>query len=302
MELRTLRSFVALAETMSFSAASDDLHITQSALSQQLQVLESELGVELIDRTNRRRIKLTGAGEVLLERGKRLLAQETSLVEEVRSAVAGTATLAIGQMGSATSPFIAQWVREFRETYPVAEIRFFDLSPSEQERRMERHQIDIGFVREPNPKRHLQLNSHLVYEDRLMLAVPADHPDFASTTILDYRETPLILYNRAQAPWLNQAVEGYLFQNNMAPRQVHIVEGMAPLLLTIASGQGYSLVPSCLRNLAIPGLTFIELVPKSPPLSVSMVWMKDNRSHVLRAFLDFIRPRIGLLQNSEWLA
>lgn len=256
-----MRTFVAIAETMSFTKASEQLDLSQSALTQQFQALESELGVTLIDRTNRRRMSLSGPGEVLLESGKRLLAEEQEVRGQVQSAMEGVSTLSIGHMGSATSSFIGTWVREFLSQHPDCRISFFDLAPSEQERRIERREIDLGFVREPNPKRDLRVQILPVYEDRLVLAVPEQHLDYESASIHDLRNHPLILYNRTQAPWLNQSVEGYLFNQRIVPGAVRNVDGMVPLLLTIASGQGYSLVPLCLKNLGIPGVEFRELPP-----------------------------------------
>ena len=292
MELRNVRTFVAIAETMSFTAAADQLNLSQSALTQQLQSLELELGVRLIDRTNRRRLSLTGPGQVLLERGRQLLIDELEMRTQVQSALEGGSSLAIGHMGSATTPFIAGWAREFLEKYPLAKISFHDLSPSEQERRLQRRQIDLAFVREPNPRRNIRLKSMGIYNDRLVLAVPLAHPNYRSTSIQAYRDGTLILYNRVQAPWLTQLTEGYLFQQGIAPRFVLTVDGMMPLLLTVASGQGYSLVPSCLKQLQIPGVEFIELHPAAPPLNVSLTWLEDNNSELLRTFIEFIAPKI----------
>jgi DNA-binding transcriptional LysR family regulator len=66
---------------------------------------------------------------------------------------------------------------------------------------------------------------------------------------------------------------------------------MVPLLLTIASGQGYSLVPLCLKNLGIPGVEYHDLQPPAPPLAVSLVWLRENRSPLLKAFVNFVSSR-----------
>jgi len=276
---------------MSFTVAADRLGLTQSALTQQLQALEQELGVRLIERSNRRRMSLSGPGQVLFESGKRLIAQEIEVRSQVQSALEGVSTLGIGHMGSATTAFIGGWVREFLEIHPDCRINFFDLTPDEQERRIERREIDLGFVREPSPKRNLRVKSVPIYEDRLMLAVPENHPSYESEKVEDLRGRPLILYNRAQAPWLNQSIEGYLYQHQIVPRAVYHVDGMIPLLLTIGSGQGFSLVPSCLQNLGIPGVSFKELRPTAPPLEVSLVWLSENKSPLLIAFVDFVMKK-----------
>ena len=290
-----MRTFVTIAETMSFTTASERLGLTQSALTQQLQLLESELGVRLIERTNRRRMSLSGPGRVLLETGKRLLAEELQVRAQVQSALEGVSTLGIGHMGSSTSSFIGQWVREFLADRPQCRINFYDLSPDEQERRIERREIDLGFVREPNPKRDLRIQILPIYDDRLVLAVPENHLEYTRLSLHELHNRPLILYNRMLAPWLNQSVEGYLYQHRIVPRFVHHVDGMVPLLLTVASGQGYSLVPFCLKSLGIPGVEFRELKPSAPPLEVSLVWLRENRSPLLTAFVEFVKAKSASL-------
>ena len=73
MELRQLRSLVALAEELHFTRAAQRLHVAQPALSQQLRKLEQELGLPLVDRTTRR-VRMTEAGELLLAHARRALA------------------------------------------------------------------------------------------------------------------------------------------------------------------------------------------------------------------------------------
>ena len=102
MELRQLRYFVAVAEELHFGNAARRLRIAQPALSRQVQALERELQVRLLFR-NRRRVQLTPAGQVLLDRSRLLLAraEETALaVQQAAEGVSGS--LNLGFVGSAT--------------------------------------------------------------------------------------------------------------------------------------------------------------------------------------------------------
>src|SRR4051794_24642585 len=101
MELRHLRSFVAVAEELHFGRAAERLHIAQSPLSQQIQRLERQVGAMLFER-NRRKVELTDAGNAMLTHAREALAQADLAETAARAAAAGRAgTLRIGFLGSA---------------------------------------------------------------------------------------------------------------------------------------------------------------------------------------------------------
>src|ERR1700692_691360 len=101
MELRHLRYFVSLAEVLHFRRAAERLSIAQPALSQQIQKLERELGVELLERTHRR-VALTEAGAVFLERARLTLAEAAEAVRLTRLAGRGeVGHLGVGAVTSA---------------------------------------------------------------------------------------------------------------------------------------------------------------------------------------------------------
>ena len=101
MELRDLRTFVAVAQQRSFSRAAEALHVSQPALSEQVRKLEDELGATLFERTSRG-VVLTDAGEALLPHARTVLAQADIATEAVRMVSHGVAgTLTLGFIDSA---------------------------------------------------------------------------------------------------------------------------------------------------------------------------------------------------------
>src|SRR5436309_10286813 len=149
MELRHLRYFVAVAEELHFGRAAARLHIAQPPLSQQILRLEAELGVELL-RRNRRSVRLTDAGRLLLEQSRPLLAQADHVEQLLRQASAGeVGRLAVGFVGSASYEALPRILREFRDRHPQVELRLDELTTAGQVAALNAGRIDVGLVRPP---------------------------------------------------------------------------------------------------------------------------------------------------------
>jgi LysR family transcriptional regulator, benzoate and cis,cis-muconate-responsive activator of ben and cat genes len=131
MELRHLRYFMAVGEELSFTRAAERLHIAQPPLSQQIKQLEEELGVTLLQR-GARPLRLTGAGEVLLQRSRALLADLDAAMAETRRAGRGqTGKLSVGFAGSAMYVFLPDVINTFREACPNVELNLHEMLASE---------------------------------------------------------------------------------------------------------------------------------------------------------------------------
>src|SRR6476620_10009049 len=130
MDLRQLRSFVAVAEELHFSRAAARLHLAQSALSAQIRQLEREIGGPLFVRSTRR-VELTPAGEALLPDAQQLLALADAALERARGLVRGQGrSLVIGTLGPAPGGILAPLIARFSARQPEVrvEIRAFDFT------------------------------------------------------------------------------------------------------------------------------------------------------------------------------
>jgi len=129
VELKHLRSFLAVAEEGGISAAARRLGVTQPALSRQIKALEEELGVVLLDR-GARSFVLTPAAEMLCEHGRRMAREWDSLIERVRSQAA-TKRLRIGYSPSLASDFLPAAIERFSQLHPALRISLHELSSLE---------------------------------------------------------------------------------------------------------------------------------------------------------------------------
>jgi len=173
MELRHLRSFLAVAEELSFRGAADKLRVAQPSLSAQVKALETELGARLFDRSTRS-VRLTPAGRLLVEEAQVVLAAAARAHERVRAAEHGLAgTLRVGVIAPAANAWLAGIVRAFRQRFRGVQLSLFELTSTEQLRRLHARDLDAGLLRPPVI--FPELAYKFVAESRQVLALPAGH-------------------------------------------------------------------------------------------------------------------------------
>ncbi|MEU0004354.1 LysR family transcriptional regulator [Streptomyces sp. NPDC006314] len=202
MELRQLSYFVAVAEELHFGRAADRLHIVQSAVSQQIQRLERELGAELFDRSPRR-VRLTGAGERLLPEARAVLAA----AEKARAAVAVPAGLRLGT-STGLGAHLDRVLAAFAERAPDVPVELFSLPAGERLARVAAGGLDAAFVRSAEPPPGVRVLP--LWPDPLVAALPAGHPLATRDGIdlADLAGLPLALTSRRTNPALVDLVVG----------------------------------------------------------------------------------------------
>ena len=171
MELRHLRSFVALAEELHFGRAAQRVFLAQPALSKQISALEKELAVSLFER-DKRQVVLTTAGAALLEDARRLLTQADGAVERARSAGRGaTGILRIGFIAPALYDLLPPVLRVFRARHPGVRLALEEMHNIEAVNAVRSRYVQLAFVRLPiEPVSEISLVT--VRSEPVMLAVP----------------------------------------------------------------------------------------------------------------------------------
>src|SRR4051812_26313227 len=173
-DVHQLKSFLAVAENLSFTRAAETRFLTQSAVSHQIADLERTLGVELFIRHGRT-IELTAAGRVLAERANRILAELT----DAKAAVVAAARpdlgrLRIGASAAACQYLIPESLREFRECFPSYSLAITPGdSPTVAERVLD-GSIDLGIL--IKPEQRLKLSYVDLFDDELGFVVSSLHP------------------------------------------------------------------------------------------------------------------------------
>ncbi len=288
IELRHLRYFIAVAEEMSFSRAAERLHIAQPPLSQQIKSLEAELGAQLIDREERP-IKLTAAGQELLEQSKSILERFDLGIQAARRIGQGhTGSIRVGFVGSATYDFLPDTFKQFREKYPEVQLSLIELRAFQQLDQLRHHQIDIGFLRTEVDDQSFVCET--VLEEPLVVALPEHHAlaELSQIDMKDLAGEPFIGF-----PAATTGYGGYLLQVcNQAGFSANVVQETIELqtaISLVSAAVGLTLAPASLQNVGRKGVVYRPLAPPVPLTKLVIVYRRNDTSPVLKAFLSLVR-------------
>src|ERR1700694_3091788 len=175
MELRHLRYFLALAEELSFTHASERVGIAQPPFSQQIQALEQEIGVRLGDRTPRR-VVLTEAGTVLAERVRLILSrigEAVVVTQQVGRGMSGHVCVGFTESGC-FHPAVTRTLLEFRQAYPALHVTLQENSSTNLVAMIREGTVDAAFIRPPFEEDDVMAYIPLLQE-KMVVAVPKGH-------------------------------------------------------------------------------------------------------------------------------
>jgi DNA-binding transcriptional LysR family regulator len=197
MELRHLRYFVAVAEELSFTRAAERLHIGQPPLSHQIQMLEAEVGAQLLERS-KRWVRLTEAGKLFLDDARRVLSLSEQAMLTARRAGRGEAgELRVGfTFSTPLTPLFATVVNRYRQRYPGVTLTLQEMSTLGQIDAIVNRKLDLGLVRPPEAALPEGITMSVLRRDPLVLVLPLGHPlaDKQAIAISDLEGQPLVMY------------------------------------------------------------------------------------------------------------
>lgn len=295
IELRQLRYFIAVAEENHFGRAAARLHMTQPPLSQTIQALEAALGTSLFERT-RRSVALTPAGEALLPEARRILQQTAALPDLVRRAASGeSGMLSLSFVSTADYSVLPPLLREFRERHPQVHIDLREATTDVQLEDLMHGRIDAGLLIPPlHDKARLELDYLAVFSEPLVLAAPQGLKSLRRRKTIHLQEVadlPLIIFPRRISPAFHDAILGCFRDVGLTPRIGQEAIQMQTIVGLVSAGMGIALVPQSVSNLQRPGVEYHPLSEKAVSIETGLAWRRDNRSPVLRTFLELLRRK-----------
>lgn len=296
MEFRQLRFFVTLAEELHFGRAAAREHIAQSALSQQIQRLERELGVTLLERSTHH-VALTPSGTAFLTEARQILVSAQRAAAAARQAGDLAAVLQVGIVDSGYNS-MPQILRAVQERFRDLEIHQVEACVPEQLMFLADGRIDVGFGRASHAPQDIA--SELVRLDPLGVLVAEKHP-FASAKAVPVAllaEEPLLLSPDGRAPEFNQFVAELCRSAGFVPSlyrgSVQSIRGAADL---IQHGRCLACVPASYAS-EYPGIVWRQLTAPVSLYPWSVLWRADDDAELVRAVVDCAR---ALAIELNWL-
>ncbi|MGW6741758.1 LysR family transcriptional regulator [Streptomyces sp. NPDC055025] len=289
LNLERLRTLDALARHGSVSGAAEGLHVTTSAVSQQMAKLEREVGQQLLAR-NGRGVRLTDAGRLLADHAARILSQ----VEVAQSDIEAQRGRVVGEVRISAFPTAARGlfpaaIRALREGHPELRVRSRELEPEAGIRGVIRGDLDLGVVLDWSNKR-LPVpgglaTAHLL-DDAADVAMPVDHPlaGREEVDLEEFADDDWVSWPEGEFchDWLMFTLRSKGFE----PRIAHLAGEYHTQLALIAAGLGVCVAPRLGRGVVPEGVAIVPVRQKMRR-HIHAVWRIDaDRRPSIRAAVE----------------
>ena len=286
MELRHLRTIAAVARHGSFSKAAEELHLAQSAVSQQVRRLERELGVEVF-RRNSRSVELTAEGRVILGYAQRVLAEVDGLhseLEELTGLLRGQ--LRIGGVYP-TGPYdLFGMLADFRAAHPQVAIHMVEDTQDDVLAALRADELDCAFTALDPDALGNEFAATLLWEEEIVVALPVRHRLCAQprVTFEELAAEDLIAYRENSA--LRRRLERRMAERGLEPRNAFICTEMAAVRGLASKGLGIAVIPRSVAEQPGPPIELRPIGPERLTWPVALVWRAARRqSPAGKAFL-----------------
>lgn len=283
MDLRHLRSFVAVATDRNFTRAAERLAIAQPPLSRHIRQLEEEMGVLLFDR-GCRPVRLTEAGRILYEQAVQILTGIDQLGPLMRQfASSQQPRFVIGVVGSIMYGALPEMIRRFRAHAADIEVELVELTTVEQVSALKTGRIDAGLgrVRIDDPA----IRREILYEEPLVGALSASDPLAASgepVSLGALAGGTLIIYPSQPRPSYADQVLSLLRDYGCTPRKIVEVREVQTALGLVAAQSGRAIVPSSMRHIQRRDIAYPPIVEQpTSPIILSQRRMDDSANAAL---------------------
>jgi len=296
LEVRHLLALVTVVETGTFSAAAEELGYTQSAVSQQVGILERIVGASLFERPGGRRpVQLTAAGEMLLIHARAVIARVSAAAADLRALASGQqGELRVGTLPSVGTKVLPRLLRSFRAEWPGIQIVLRESRESaDLIHDVETGEIDVTFI-DIGPYETGSLAVRRLLDDPMVLLAPADAPEAGrrAVSIDDVAHLPMI---GTRNPGCRQIIDNAFRQAAVLPSYVFRSDDTPTIQGLVGSGLAYAVLPLLTVDEGDQNVAIIPIRPEPPPRRLGISWHPDRRPPA--ALLPFVDAALEVCRD-----
>lgn len=296
MDLGKLRTFIVVAEQLNFRRSAEILGMSQPPLTRLIASLEEELDVTLFERTTRK-VKLTGAGVLLLKEARQLISNAERIEAEVRAA--GRMKAGVLRVGFSRTVFMARFpdlIDAFERRFSRIKVELQEIPSTDVLRKLKQDRFDLGFVESVTEDRDLA--RHEIDHEPLGVLLPERHRLSKRKEVLfqDLKDETFILHHKREADEFHNRTAHLVRSLTKKPKVYIKAEGESCPIL-VATGKGVSLMIAGANGLAPRQTRFVPIREMFLPISV--FWKDTNTNPSLKSFLSFAVEKKSVLSKSS---
>ena len=278
MELRHLRTFLTVAEALSFNKASEKLRIAQPALSRQVQDLEDEIGVDLLKRSPRG-VTLTAEGKLFLEEARDVLRRADESVKKVQALARGEyGELNIGYSPTPTVEILPPALAGFQKANPDVRVLLHDMSSDEIVDGLRNGGLQLALTAWPSAEYHPDVEFESLRTYPICAVLPASHPLARLKTIPleKFAAEPLVTLNRKNYPDAHAMLDQLFRSLGIKPRIALECDSGSSVITAIESGRGIALFSPVLKLVAGNRLRYRPVIGITDVVPVGIVRARNG--------------------------
>ena len=293
VDLRQLRHFIAVADTLHFGRAAERLCMTQPPLSQSIMALERELGADLFARS-KRIVTLTAFGHQWLEHVRpavKGVAALADIAESLRTGRAGRLSLAF--VSTADYSVLPTLVQKYSEQFPGVALELVEATSDVQIDALLHEEIHAGILIAAPSALPNALTYSPLFTEELVAAVPELWIESGRLALADGRlrsndwmAQPLIIFPKRVSPDFHELVMGFYKARGYLPFTQQEAIQMQTIISLVSAGLGMALVPASLQHLARTGVRYLPIAGKVPKLETGLAWRKADDAPTLAALIE----------------
>lgn len=278
MNIDVLRSFIAVVEAGSLNKAAEQMRVSQSTLTRQMQGLEQEIGGKVFERSQSG-VALTAAGHTLFDGVQPLIAKFDAATTAARKRAKGqSASLRIGYLISSAAEYLNPALRQVRAIHPEVKVKLVDMSPAEQIAALRRGELDVAVVGNADASLAKEFFVKRVASLPVVVAMAEKHPlsERDAIALADLRAEIFVGAKEEDVPGHNQWMIQLCRHARFRPRIVENADSLSHSMSLVVSENAVTLLPAIAAKMESPGVICRPIGDRVAKWNLLVAWQRGK--------------------------